>query len=637
MRYPEYQWVEVAYGGARNRNNIVKVNEVKPPSGASDCYRTVFRYPEEFHAYVQQNKTVKGYAGPVYADFFPLDIDDPLDLEKAHKDANTVLEKLLVNYEVNLDELRIYFSGKKGFHILIPATMFGYAPSVDMPQVFRQMAQEIAQETKIDTAVYDRVRIFRISNTINSGTGLYKVPLATSEMLHLTIEQIKELAKTPREIEVDRPESVNEFLRELYRKAAEALSRPKEAPETDKREIRPPKNAKLCYYKILEGVGEGHRDNAGLRLAAHLLKQYPQDITGAMMRAWNKRNTPPMDDENVDKLTRQAIGKYDFGCNDPVLMEFCNTRCIYKGREEGRVTADKIYSLDQARNKYLDYIENLKQRKILLGFSKLDKHTRGIAPGEVMQVMARTGVGKTAFILNVIRHVIVSQNVPVLFFSMEQPMAQIYERAVQISNDRTGEEVEKTFYKKDGDKDTLHMLTERSYKNLYIVDEDFLTYEELRDFVSVASQKIGLTPPLVCVDYLGRMRGDGGSVYEEVSQLAKMLKKLAKDLDVAILYLHQTSRVGKSGAEPLSLDMGRDSGVVEEAADYIVGMWRPDIEKPEAQEKSTEEIILAILKNRKGSIGRASYKFVKPYLQIVEWETQTAEPATSEYKAPWED
>lgn len=640
MRYPEYQWVEVAYNGPQNRNNIVKVSEVMPPKDGKDCYRTVFRYPDEFRVYFQQNKTVKGYAGPVYADFFPIDVDDA-NLEKAHESAKAVLEKLLINYEINLDELRIYFSGAKGFHLLIPATMFGYGPSVEMPQAFRQVALEITQEIKIDTAVYDRVRIFRLSNTTNSKTGLYKVPLSTAEIMHKSMDEIKELAKTPRAIKVERPESKNEYLCELYRRVVEGLKKPREIKQETGTQIKAPRNSKLCYYKILEGISEGGRDNAGLRLAVHLLKQFPEDITLPMMQAWNMRNTPPMDPENVDKLVRQALGSYDFGCNDPVLMDYCSPRCIFKGREEGRVSADKIYTLDQARSKYLDYVENLKQRKILLGFNKLDKHTRGIAPGEVMQVMARTGVGKTAFILNAIRHIIVNQDIPVLFFSMEQPMAQIYERAVQISNDRSGEEVERAFSDKDSNRDTLHMLTERCYKNLYIVDEDFLTYEELRDFISLSAQKIGTTPPLVCVDYLGRMKGDGGTTYEEVSSLAKLLKKLAKDTDTAILYLHQTSRVGKSGAEPLSLDMGRDSGVVEEAADYIIGMWRPKIEDPETQKEQTEEIILAILKNRKGSIGRASYKFVKPYLQIVEWDQEVKlpdpEPPGARYKAPWED
>ncbi|MCK9526070.1 MAG: DnaB helicase C-terminal domain-containing protein, partial [Limnochordia bacterium] len=269
---------------------------------------------------------------------------------------------------------------------------------------------------------------------------------------------------------------------------------------------------------------------------------------------------------------------------------------------------------------YLKYIQQLEQRKILLGFRKLDKHLRGIAPGEVCEVIARTGVGKTAFLLNVMKQVIVNQKIPVLFFSLEQPLAQIYERTIQIAAEVDGWRVEKNYTQPETAK-TLHMLSKQNYSQLYIVDEDFLTYEELKEFIQIAErEKIGSRPPLVCVDYLGRMKGGGHSPYEVTSELAKQLKVLAKDLDIAILYLHQTSRMGKSGAEKISLDMARDSGVTEEAADFIIGMWRPELNNEQAQERDHEELSVAILKNRKGSIGQASFKFIKPYLKICEWE-----------------
>lgn len=116
------------------------------------------------------------------------------------------------------------------------------------------------------------------------------------------------------------------------------------------------------------------------------------------------------------------------------------------------------------------------------------------------------------------------------------------------------------------------------------------------------------------------MKGGWGNAYEITSELARLMKALAKELDIAVLYLHQTSRVGGTGAEPISVDMGRESGVTEEAADFVLGMWRPDINKAQSQEQDFEELVIAILKNRKGRLGQASYKFIKPRLQIVDWE-----------------
>lgn len=631
MIYPDYKYVDVAFNGVHTRNNIQEAVKVRLPSNVVDCYRTVYRYPEELKQHAERNKgSVSGYAGPVFADFLPIDVDSE-DLEQAHVWANRLLNMLLNNYEVDLNHLRIFFSGSKGFHIMLPWALFEYEPCREMPLVFKKMAPVLAEGITIDPVIYDRVRLFRFSNTINSKSGLYKIPLTPAEILNMSTDEIKELAKAPRKVEAESAEEPNVYLRTLYLDTLAKIKQPPESSAADgvkQKGIKPPKGAKLCYYKILEGVGEGGRDNTGLRLAVHFLKEFPAEVVLQMLHGWNKRNRPPMKPENVDKLFKQAQGEYDFGCNDPLLMEYCQDSCLFKKKEaEKRVTADKIYSLDEARDKYLEYIKKLDERKITLGYDKIDRAIRGIAPGEVCEVMARTGVGKTAFLLNVIKNVIIKHHVPVLFFSLEQPLAQIYERVAQISKERTGQEVEKAYAAGDS---SYHEIAKLNYKQLYVVEEDMLTYEELKAFIELAAaEKIGEVPPLVCVDYLGRMKGGGGNAYEITSELARMLKALAKEMDIALLYLHQTSRMGKTGAEDITLDMARDSGVVEEAADFIIGMWRPEINDVAAQESDRESIQIAILKNRKGRLGKSEYTFVKPHLRIIDESAAGETP-------PWE-
>ncbi len=618
MRYPEFKWIEVAFNGAQNRGNILMASELKIPDNGVDCYRTLFRYPKQFKEYFDQNQTVKGYKGLVYADFFPVDIDSN-NLQEAHENTKNLLEKLLKHYELDLDGLWLFFSGAKGFHVLIPAGLFDYQPSDDMPMVFREIAKELTEDVKIDTSIYDYVRLFRLNNTINSKTGLYKIQLLPSEILNCSIDEIKELAKEPRKLQTNKIKNDSEILRELYRSCQKKANKPVKNNEETIDKIVPPRGAKLCYYNLMNGVEQGNRDNACLRLGVHWLKEFPSDMVQSMLHAWNTRNNPPMDINQVEKVFKSALGgNYDFGCRDSILSEYCDPKCKLKGKEDEKITADKIYTIDEARIKYEEYIARLKERKIVLGFKSLDWHLRGIAPGEVCEVMARTGVGKTAFLLNVIRNVISGQGIPVLFFSLEQPLAQIYERTVQISTEEPGRRVEEGFLLEKA-ADTLHSLVSHFYKSLYVVDEDMLTYEDLKEYIQVAARdKINQIPPLVCIDYLGRMRGGRGTAYEVTSELARLLKKLAKELDIAILYLHQTSRMGKTGAEEISLDMARDSGVVEEAADFIIGMWRPDMNKPEFQENSEERIVIAVLKNRKGRLGKAEYKFKKTYLKIEE-------------------
>lgn len=619
MRYPEFKWIEFAKSGAQNRGNVQTVDDVISSNGTPDCYRTIFRYPDGFKAHFDTSHTVKGYRGLVYADFFPMDIDCD-DLTKAHQDIRILLNSLLNRYEIDLDTIYVYFSGAKGFHVLIPGSFFDYQPSESMPLIFREMAKEIGEGIKYDTTIYDWVRIFRMTNTVNSKSGLYKIPLTPSEVLNLSIEEIKVLAKKQRAVKTKSNDRPNEYLRELYRSCQEKAKRPARKIRESGKKIIPPKYAKLCYYHLMEGVESGNRDNACLRLAVHWLKEFPEDMVKNMLYSWNQQNNPPMDERQVDKVFNSALtGDYDFGCKDSVLSSYCDPGCKFKGKEEEppKITAEKIYTIDEAKVKYEEYIRRLRERKIVIGFKKLDGFMRGIAPGEVCEIVARTGVGKTAFLLNIIRNVISSQGIPILFFSLEQPLAQIYERTVQISTDESGIRVEKGF--SENASESLHYCVKNVYGSLYTVDEDMLTYEELKEYILIAARdKIGQIPPLVCIDYLGRMRGGRGTPYEITSELARLMKKLAKELDIAVIYLHQTSRMGKTGAEEITLDMSRDSGVCEEAADFILGMWRPDLNKQESQDSDEERMVISVLKNRKGKTGKSFCKFKKSCLQITE-------------------
>lgn len=620
LPFPEYCWIDAAFGGANHRNNVMKLSELKVPKNMPDCYRTVYRYPDEFKQHFDRTGSVAGYRGPVYADFFPIDIDD-VDLNRALKTARLLLEKLQVKYDIELDYLRCFFSGSKGFHIMIPASMFNCYPSDKLPAVFKKMAGILLEGIPYDSKIYDTVRLFRLSNTINSKTQLYKIPLYPKEILHLSLEEILELAKQPRVIEVpaEAEIEVNETLREIFRQAMEEEENRSQSVVTYGA-IHKPSDAKLCYYNILAGVDEGERDECGLRLAIYFRKQgLPGDMVQAIMHQWNMRNRPPLPERVIDKLVRQAFEKhYDFGCNDSILQQYCENRCRFKKKKtESRINSSNIYSIDEAAEKYLQYIQEIEQRKITLGIPILDEMMRGIAPGEVCEVLARSGVGKTSFLLNIIRNVCGKHGVNVMLFSMEMPLVQIYERAVQIATEMPGGDVEEKFKRKDVSVNELIKKTAENYSNLYIVEEDFLSYEELRDFVLVAeTEKIKGKVRLVCIDYLGRMKGTGQSAYEVTSELAKLFKRLAKELDVAVIYLHQTNRAGKTGAEPITMDMGRDSGQAEEAADFVLGLWRPDIDKPEAKLSREETLTVGLLKCRRGPTGQYDLVFDKKTLKI---------------------
>lgn len=623
MDNPDYKWVDIAFNGANNRNNVVEALQVKVPPGGVDCYRTLFRFTDEFKQYFDANKSVKGYKGTAYADYMVFDIDEGEDLNKSLAHARGLLNRLEVVFDVNVSELMCFFSGAKGFHITIPQKMFGYHASDTLPQVFKIMAADIADQIPYDGSIYEHMRLFRLSNTINKKTGLYKIPLTAREIRNLDIEDIKDIATAPRKIATISHDEIdlNIVLNEIYNAACEKLIQKKPASFKPTKSYHAPKDAKLCYHHILEGLPEGDRDNAALRLATHLRKQgYGADLTEGLMVAWNKRNSPQLDSNDLTRVIKQTYdNEYDFGCNDYLLQKYCDNRCYLKRKAMSEISKDKIYSIEQARAKYEDYIENLSRRKICIGIPSLDKSLRGIAPGEVMQILARGGVGKTALLLNIIGNVNRSQNGNVLFFSLEMPVAQIYERVVQIAGSYDGQDVENTFTTKTSNREIMNQMAREKFNKVYFVDEDSVPLERMKDYITLAEEKIGDSIDLICIDYLGLMGGEYGKEYERISNLAKQLKSLAKATDKAVICLHQTNREGGTGAEPITIDMGRGSGVIEEAADFVLGAWRPEKDNPDYQTADVEPFVLAILKGRKGPQGQRQLAFNKRKMTITEY------------------
>jgi replicative DNA helicase len=112
---------------------------------------------------------------------------------------------------------------------------------------------------------------------------------------------------------------------------------------------------------------------------------------------------------------------------------------------------------------------------------------------------------------------------------------------------------------------------------------------------------------VLLADYFGLLNLSGGDAYERASRAAIGLKQLAKQEKLAIIVASQLSRAGGNGSEPVALEMLRDSGVVEESADFILGAWRPEKQRdisPEDYFAAKDVLRVAILKNRKGGEGR---------------------------------
>lgn len=616
MDYPEYRWVDIALNGVQHRNRVVDIGSWRPPETARDAYRTVYRYPDAFRDHWQQTRTVSGYQGPSYADYLPIDID-AADLADALAVARSACDRLAVRFEMRAEQLRIFFSGQKGFHLLLPAACVGAEPRADLHRVFAALAEAWCGGLAYDGSIYDNVRLFRLSNTRHGKSGLFKIPLSAWELMHWTPEQIREAAHTKRQLEWEEPE-LHPAWAEAYQGLQLDPPLASNAQASGATTHAPP-----CIDAMLQGVGAGDRHGVALRLAAYFAHRgLPVDSIAPVLDRWNAKNTPPMDARRAQaefaKLAGEAT-QYDFGCKDTLRQRFCGGACPYrkpKTAPPATTEAGELVDFDAAAalEAYGAYVQARKNGGIRLGIPILDKKLRGLAPGEVVQVLARAGVGKTAFLLNLLRSVVFEQQVPAAFFTLEMPVAQIVERAIQISTNLPGDQVEAAalaFFTQQTDNPIFsRYLAEWGYCRF--VERDGLTLPLLDRYLQ-HYQASEAPVQLVAIDYLGRME-DTGKDYEKISRLARGLKTIAKTHRVAIVCLHQTSREGGDGTVPVTMDMGRDSGQIEEGADVLMGMWRPAMK--EAEDEEYEPVELAVLKSRKSPTGHLRIWFRKASLRI---------------------
>ena len=251
------------------------------------------------------------------------------------------------------------------------------------------------------------------------------------------------------------------------------------------------------------------------------------------------------------------------------------------------------------------------------GFTELDHLTAGLQKSDLILVAARPSMGKTAFTLNIAAHVVLRAREPVAFFSLEMSKEQLVQRLlcsegrIDSQRLRVGELEEKEW----GDLiDTANRL---SAAPLYIDDTPGITVMELRSKARRLKAEHGLS--LIVIDYLQLMQGraskSGDNRQQEISEISRSLKALARELNVPVIALSQLSRSVESRQikRPMHSDL-RESGSLEQDADIVMFLYREDYYDPETENKNITEVIIA--KHRNGPVDTVDLTFLKQFTKF---------------------
>lgn len=278
-------------------------------------------------------------------------------------------------------------------------------------------------------------------------------------------------------------------------------------------------------------------------------------------------------------------------------------------------------------NSVLDNLQELQQitglSGVPSGFPSVDRVTQGWQRSDLIILAARPSVGKTAFALNIARNAAVEANMPVAVFSLEMSADQLGKRLITTESGLSGEKikggVKLESYEWVQLEDTLKRLSKAP---LYIDDTPGIPIMEFRTKAKRLVKQKGVR--LIVVDYLQLMQGPAelrGLREQEVAAISRTLKATAKELDIPIIALSQLSRnaVQRTGGmgKPQLSDL-RESGSIEQDADMVIFIHRPDFVGMSDNPEDKEKAYLVIAKHRNGEVCDIEMKYKAAQVKFVE-------------------
>ncbi len=269
----------------------------------------------------------------------------------------------------------------------------------------------------------------------------------------------------------------------------------------------------------------------------------------------------------------------------------------------------------------LDNIEKMYENKEKLsgiesGFYDLDDKISGLNDSDLIIVAARPAMGKSAFVLNIASYVAMHDHIPVMIFNLEMSKEQLVKRMLSSESGIDSMKLNNADLEQEDWIKMADASNRLADAPIYIDDSSVLSPSEIR--AKCRKAKIEKNIGLIIIDYLQLMesKSSNGSRQQEVSEISRGLKILAKELNVPVIALSQLSRSTESRADhrPMLSDL-RESGSIEQDADIVMFLHRDDYYDKESEKKGIAEVIIA--KNRHGETGTIELGWLGQYTRFA--------------------
>ena len=308
------------------------------------------------------------------------------------------------------------------------------------------------------------------------------------------------------------------------------------------------------------------------------------------------------------------------------LLDEAETK-IFSLNDEASRTSTSIQKLDELIPQSIERMNEIaKNGSSLLGastgYKDLDGKLQGLQKGDLIIVAARPSMGKTALAMNIVENFILNKEIPggVLVFSLEMPAESLTTRLLASNAKIDQQKVRSASMNQTDLKKFMESSSKLKDLPLYIDDSSMLSPMELR----ARARRIARQEPkglsLIVVDYLQLMQlpASQENRVNQISEISRSLKMLAKELNVPVIALSQLNRAveQRPNKRPIMADL-RDSGAIEQDADVILFIYRDEVYNEDSEEGNKAEIIIG--KQRNGPIGKVNLTFLKEYTRFEDF------------------
>lgn len=361
---------------------------------------------------------------------------------------------------------------------------------------------------------------------------------------------------------------------------------------------------------------------SGLEYIADLISAVP---TSANVRYYAKIVADRALSRRIIKMNEELMNACYAGTESVDEIVDRAEKAVFSLAENGR--AEEVPPIDEVMVSVLKRISAAARMKgavtgVPTGFADLDYKTAGFQKSDLILIAARPSMGKTAFVLNIAQYVAIRKHLQVVFFSLEMSSEQIGNRLVAMESRIDAQKLRSGNLNGNEWMELTSGAKVIADSNLLIDDTPGISVNEIRSKCrKFKLEKRGLG--MIVIDYLQLMSSSrhSESRQQEISEISRSLKALARELDVPVLALSQLSRAveKRDDKRPMLSDL-RESGAIEQDADVVMFIYREDYYVKDTDKKGVTEIIIA--KQRNGPVGTVELVFLPQYTKFVDLARQ---------------